>query len=68
MKESALKEKLDIIEGEINTLADKIEDLDNLEKTIKDIQIEMKGLKVFLSRVNPEFKKQFPEIIKKLEG
>lgn len=68
MKESILKERLDLIERECAIISDKLDDLDRVKKGTEDLQIEIKGLKLFLSRVYPEFKKQFPEIIKKLRG
>lgn len=68
MKESILKERLDLIEREVTTLTDKLDEVDDIKKVIEDIQTEIKGLKLFLSRVHPEFKKQFPEIIRKLRA
>lgn len=68
MKESILKERLDLIEREVTTLTDKLDEVDDIKKVVEDIQTEIKGLKLFLSRVYPEFKKQFPEIIKKLRA
>ena len=67
MKESDLKEKLWLLEKELVTLSDKLDSVDNVKDAITDIQKEIKGLKLFLSRVHPEFKKQFPELIKKLK-
>ncbi len=54
MKESASEERLNLLEKELDGLTEKLDELD--------------GLKLFLGRVHPEFKKQFPEIIKKLRG
>lgn len=68
MKESLLKEKIHLLEKELNGLSDKISEIDELKKTIGDLQLEIKGLKLFMSRVDPEFKKQFPEIIKKIKS
>lgn len=63
-----MKEKIELIEKEISTLTDKIETVDEIKNTVADIQTDIKGLKIFLQRVYPEFKNQFPEIIKKLRG
>ncbi len=68
MKESVLKERLDLIEGEVTILSEKLDEVDDIKKVLKDIQTEIKGMKLFFSRAHPEFKKQFPEIIKKLKG
>lgn len=64
----ALQEKIFLLEQEIKTLADKIGKLQGCFKEVDDLKLEMKGLKVFLGRIYPEFKSQFPEIFKKLKG
>jgi predicted nuclease with TOPRIM domain len=63
----ALKEKLSLVEQELKTLTDKLTKLQGNLKEIDDLKSEIKGLKVFLGRVHPEFKSQFPDIIKKLQ-
>jgi len=68
MKESVIKERLGLIEKELASLTDKLDEIDYLKRSVKDIQAELKGFKLFLTRVHPEFKKQFPEIIKKVKG
>jgi len=68
MKESDLKEKLGLLEKELVTLSDKLGSVDDIKEAVADLQKEIKGLKLFLSRVHPEFKEQFPELIKKLKG
>jgi hypothetical protein len=35
-------------------------------KEIGDLKLEIKGLKLFLGRVYPDFKSKFPEIMKKI--
>lgn len=62
----ALKEKLSLVEQELKTLTDKVTKLQGNLKEIDDLKSEIKGLKVFLGRVYPEFKSQFPDILKKL--
>ncbi|HCC68375.1 MAG TPA: hypothetical protein DEP99_00590 [Nitrospiraceae bacterium] len=68
MKEVALKERLDLLEKELNTLSETSVDISKLKEAIDDLNLEIKGLKVFLVRTYPEFKREFPEIIKKLNG
>jgi hypothetical protein len=68
MKESVIRERLSLIEKELAGLTDKLDEIDYLKRSIEDMQAEIKGFKLFLSRVHPEFKKQFPEIIKKLKS
>jgi hypothetical protein len=48
------------------TVAEKLENLCIAEKDILDLKLELKGLKLFLGRVHPEFKDQFPNIMKKM--
>jgi prefoldin subunit 5 len=62
----ALKERLNMVEQELKTLTDKVTRLQGSLKEIDDLKSEIKGLKVFLGRVHPEFKSQFPDILKKL--
>ena len=35
-------------------------------RELEDIKLEIKGIKVFLGRIHPDFKNQLPEIIQKL--
>ena len=61
-------ERLKIQEKALSNLADTLKkrELEAAEE-IKDIQAELKALKLFLARNSPEFKKQFPEIQRKLK-
>ncbi len=61
-------ERLKIQEKALSNLADTLKrhELEAAEE-IKDIQAELKALKLFLTRTIPEFKKQFPEIQRKLK-
>lgn len=61
-------ERIKIQEKALSNLADalrKYEDASTEETG--DIQTDLKALKLFLSRNIPEFKKQFPEIRRKLK-
>jgi regulator of replication initiation timing len=61
-------ERLNIQEKALSNLADSLKkhEVETVEE-IKDIQAELKALKVFLARTIPEFKKQFPEIQGKMK-
>jgi hypothetical protein len=61
--ENDIRERLKIQEKALSNLADSLKkhEVETVEE-IKDIQAELKALKVFLARNIPEFKKQFPEI------
>jgi hypothetical protein len=60
---NGMMERLKIQEKALSNLADSLKkhEVETLEE-IKDIQAELKALKLFLARNIPEFKKQFPEI------
>lgn len=64
----ALQERLGLLEQELKTLTDKVTKLEEKLHRVEDINIDLKGLKIFLGRVYPEFKTQFPEIVKKLRA
>jgi hypothetical protein len=60
---NGMLERLKIQEKALSNLADSMKkrDVESAEE-IKDMQAELKALKLFLARNIPEFKKQFPEI------
>jgi argonaute-like protein implicated in RNA metabolism and viral defense len=62
----ALEEKAALVEKELKTLTDKVTKLEKALSEINDLKLEIKGLKVFLGRVHPDFKTQLPDILKKL--
>jgi argonaute-like protein implicated in RNA metabolism and viral defense len=63
-----LQEKANLLEQEVKTLTEKIIKLEAGLKEVEDVRLEIKGLKVFLGRMHPEFKSQLPEILKKLKA
>ncbi len=67
-EEKYLKERLSLLEKEISTLTEKIDGLISVLKDLEEIKQEIKGIKLFLGRVYPDFKNQFPDIMKKLRG
>lgn len=62
----ALQEKAALVEKELKTLTDKVTKLEKALSEISDLKLEIKGLKVFMGRVHPDFKTQLPDILKKL--
>jgi hypothetical protein len=61
-------ERLKIQEKALSNLADTLKKQEaEFAEEILDIQAELKALKVFLTRNSPEFKKQFPEIQRKVK-
>lgn len=65
-EEIVLKEKIRLFEKEIDTLTDTVEAMSKNLREIDDLKNEIKGLKLFFSRVHPEFKSKFPEIMQKI--
>ena len=61
-------ERLKIQEKALSNLADSLKKhKSEVDEEIRDILLELKALKMFLSRNIPEFKKEFPEIQRKLK-
>ena len=61
-------ERLRILEKAVTSLADSQRKREtDVDDEIRDILVELKALKVFLSRSLPDFKKQFPEIQRKIK-
>ncbi len=65
-EEIILRDKIKIMEKEIETLTDKLETLNEALKVVDDLRQEIKGLKLFLGREYPDFKNKFPEILQKI--
>ena len=60
---NGMMERLKIQEKALSNLADSLKKHEVVTvEEIKDLQAELKALKMFLARNIPEFKKQFPEI------
>lgn len=68
MKEIELKERIIHLERGLRLLGDDLEGIMKIKGAIEDIKAEIKVLKIYLGRVNPDFKSQYPEIVKKLKG
>jgi hypothetical protein len=68
MKKIELEERVNHLERGLRLLGDDLEGAKRLKQEIEDIKAEIKALKIFLGRINPDFKSQYPEIVKKLKG
>lgn len=67
--ESDLAERVKIQEKALQELADKLaKRSDALDEEMQDVQEDVKAIKILLSRTVPDFKKQFPEIRRKLKA
>lgn len=63
-----VEERVKIQEKALSNLADSLKKHEaGVDEEISDILHELKALKVFLTRNIPEFKKQFPEIQRKVK-
>lgn len=61
-------ERLKIQEKALSNLADSLKKhASEVDEELHDILSELKALKLFLSRNMPEFKKEFPEIQRKVK-
>ena len=65
-EEKTLKDKLKLLEKEIATLTDQVERTHKQLTELSDVKDEIKGLKLFLGRSHPEFKRWFPGIMQKI--
>ncbi len=65
-EERILNEKIKLLEKELATLTEKIEKMGALLKETGNLKRQIDGIKLFLVRMHPEFKSQFPEIMKKI--
>jgi hypothetical protein len=65
-EERELRERVNLLEKELVMLTEKLEEMSASLKEIEDLELEIKGLKLFLGRAYPEFKSKFPEIMKKI--
>jgi len=65
-KEIMTHDKTKLLEKELVTLIEKLEAVNKDLQEVKELKNEIKGLKLFLGRVYPEFKTWFPEIMQKV--
>ncbi len=64
-----LSERLSIQERALQNLADTLKKREaEFDEEMRDVLEELKALKLFLTRSAPDFKKQFPEIRKKVKA
>ncbi|RMG67700.1 MAG: hypothetical protein D6710_11105 [Nitrospirae bacterium] len=67
-EERQLKERIKLLEKEIQTLTLELQSLSERVDEINDLRFELKGIKLFLSQQYPDFKNRLPELIKKLKS
>ncbi len=64
--EIAIEEKICLMERELATLTQKLDELCGSLKELEDLRLEIKGLKLFIGREHPKFRDQFPGIVQKV--
>lgn len=65
--ELILKDRLMLLEKELSMAAEKIDELRKTLEELNDVKAEIKALKLYLGRVHPDFKNEFPLIVQKLK-
>jgi argonaute-like protein implicated in RNA metabolism and viral defense len=60
------REEHGLIQKELATVSEKLDKLSAALKDVGDLKNEIKGLKLFIGRISPSFKKDFPEIMKRI--
>ncbi len=64
-----LRERVKIQEKAVAGLADSVKKQEAVfEEEMEDVIEELKAIKLYLSRTMPDFKKQFPDIRKKIKA
>ncbi len=66
--DKSLKDKIALLEKELVTVTERLDAANSKLKDVEDIRFELKGLKLFMGRVHPDFKSDFPEIVRKIKS
>lgn len=61
-----IKEQIALLEAEIKVISEKILEINKELNKLKDQDLEIKAIKLFLKRNFSDFTKEYPEILKKL--
>jgi hypothetical protein len=67
-EEIILQEKIKLLEKEIATLSDMVSAHKEMSDDIEGLKLEIRSLKLFLSRHFPEFKDEYLRIMEKVES
>ena len=67
-EEIILKEAIGLLQKEIATLTEKLSVCEAALGDLRDMEGELKAIKLFLGRRYPEFKKEYPEIVEKVRS
>ena len=67
MKEEKIsQESFNLVQQELITLTEKLEEMGARLQELDDLKLEIKGLKLYLGRLHPDFSVQFQDIMKKV--
>jgi len=67
MKEEKIsQESFNLVQQELITLTEKLEEMGARLQELDDLKLEIKGLKLYLGRLHLDFSVQFQDIMKKV--
>lgn len=66
-EEKSLKDKIALLEKELVTITEKLDVMDTALKDLEDIKLELRGIKLFIGRMHPDLKADFPGIVRKIK-
>lgn len=67
-EEKSLRDKIALLERELVTLTERLDETNSALKDLKDMRLELKAIKLFMGRAHPEFKSRFPEAVRKIRN
>ncbi len=65
-EEIILKERIQLLEKEIDTLTETLKEINKAMEGLKELELEVRAIKLYLTQVHPDFKENYPKIIKKI--
>ncbi len=65
-EEKMVQDKIRLLEKEVMTVTERVEELAACLCEVDDLKTEIKALKLFICRLHPALKDEFPNIIKKV--
>ncbi len=67
-EEKSLKDKIALLEKELVTITDRLDVMNAALKDLEDIKLELKSIKLFMGRMHPDLKSDFPGIVRKIKS
>jgi predicted urease superfamily metal-dependent hydrolase len=66
IEEKISRESFNLVQKELITLTEKLENMNTALDELNDLKSEIKGIKIFLGRKHSDFSEQFQDIMKKI--